>query len=106
MSSDSPCGFDDLDVIEDNLKIKQKIGYLPENNPLYEEMRVKEYLSYAAQMHDIKNTQVKEAVDKVIIKCGLKDKQNQEIGKLSKGYKQRVGLAQALISQPGNFDFR
>ena len=92
--------YDNLDIIEDGLKIRQKIGYLPENNPLYDELKVKEYLAYAAQMHDLPKEKVKEAVTKVIEICGLKDKQNQEISKLSKGYKQRVGLAQALIHNP------
>jgi ABC-2 type transport system ATP-binding protein len=92
--------YDDLDIIENGLKIRQKIGYLPENNPLYDELKVKEYLTYAAQMHDLPKDKVKEAVIKAIEVCGLKEKQNQEISKLSKGYKQRVGLAQALIHNP------
>jgi ABC-2 type transport system ATP-binding protein len=92
--------YDDLDIIEDGLKIRQKIGYLPENNPLYDELKVKEYLTYAAQMHDLAKDKIQDAVTNVIQTCGLKDKQNQEISKLSKGYKQRVGLAQALIHNP------
>jgi len=92
--------YDDLDIIENDLEIKKKIGYLPENNPLYEEMTVKEYLTYAAQMHEIAKEKIKNAVNTVAETCGLKEKINQEIGKLSKGYKQRVGLAQALIHDP------
>ncbi len=92
--------YDGLDIIEDGLKIRQKIGYLPESNPLYDELKVKEYLTYAAQMHNIPKDKIKEAVNKVIETCGLKEKQNQEISKLSKGYKQRVGLAQSLIHNP------
>jgi len=92
--------YDNLDIIDDDIKIKQKIGYLPENNPLYDGLKVKEYLVYAAQMHDLAKPKIKEAVSKVIEICGLKEKQNQEISKLSKGYKQRIGLAQALIHNP------
>ena len=92
--------YDDLDNIEDGLKIRQKIGYLPENNPLYDELKVKEYLTYAAQMHNLPKDKLAEAVKKVIEICGLREKQNQEISKLSKGFKQRVGLAQALVHNP------
>ncbi|MBD3359974.1 MAG: ATP-binding cassette domain-containing protein [Candidatus Buchananbacteria bacterium] len=92
--------YDELDIIDNTIKIQQKIGYLPENNPLYEEMKVKEYLNYAGQMHDIPKTELKEKVNKATEICDLKSKQNQVIGKLSKGFKQRVGLAQALIHDP------
>jgi ABC-2 type transport system ATP-binding protein len=92
--------YDNLDVVEDSLKIRQKIGFLPENNPLYEDLKVKEYLTYAAEMHGLSKNKLKEAVTKVMDTCGLKDRANQEIGTLSKGYKQRVGLAQALIHDP------
>src|SRR4030042_6305160 len=92
--------YDNLDIVKDSLAIRKKIGFLPENNPLYEEMKVKEYLSYAGEMHDIPKDKLNEAVKNVIEICGLKEKQNQEISKLSKGYCQRVGLAQALIHDP------
>lgn len=92
--------FDGLDIIEDSLKIKQKIGYLPENNPLYEEFKVKEYLNYVAEIHNVSKSHMQDAVTKVIQTCGLEEKQNQEISKLSKGFRQRVGLAQALIHNP------
>lgn len=92
--------YDNLDIIEDTVAIQKKIGYLPESNPLYQELKVKEFLNYAAQMHDIPKNEVKAAIDKVAKKCGLTDKLNQQISELSKGYKQRVGLAQALIHDP------
>lgn len=92
--------YDDLDIVEDSLKIRQKIGFLPENNPLYENMKVREYLSYAGEMHNLSKDKLKAAVKKAIEICGLKDRENQEIGTLSKGYRQRVGLAQALVHDP------
>jgi len=92
--------YDDLSIIDNPIEIKQKIGYLPENNPLYEDMKVKEYLKYAAEIHNIPKADIKIAVNKVIESCHLQEKQNQEISKLSKGFKQRVGLAQALLHNP------
>lgn len=92
--------YNDLDMVDDSLKIRQKIGFLPENNPLYEDLKVGEYLTYAAQMHGLPKNKIKAAVSKVIDTCGLKDRVNQEIGTLSKGFKQRVGLAQALVHDP------
>lgn len=80
------------------IKIKSEIGYLPENNPLYEEMYVREFLSFIAQIHKIKN--VKEAVEQVIKKVGLNKEAHKKIEQLSKGYQQRVGIAQAIIHNP------
>ncbi|MCK5466710.1 ATP-binding cassette domain-containing protein [Candidatus Parcubacteria bacterium] len=80
--------------------IKSKIGYLPENAPLYEDMTVWEYLSFTGKMQGIKKGDLNEKVLNVLEKCGLKDKQNTEISILSKGYRQRVGIAQALIHDP------
>ncbi len=83
-------------VLDSPIETKRKIGYLPEHNPLYLEMYVKEYLKFAANIHGIMNEQV----DEIIKKTGLKNEQHKSISALSKGYRQRVGLAQALIHQP------
>ena len=88
----------DINVKENAINAKRKIGYLPEANPLYFEMYVKEYLSFIAGVHSIKNEQVE--IKNVIELVGLQVEQNKKLGQLSKGYKQRVGLAAALIHQP------
>ena len=89
------CG---IDVIEDPLKVKSKVGYLPEHNPLYLDMYVKEYLGFIAGLHKVKKPadRIKEIIDMV----GLEVEQNKKIGALSKGYRQRVGLGQALMHDP------
>jgi len=85
-------------IYEKPLKIKELIGYLPENNPLYNEMYVKEYLNFLAGVFHIKNK--KERISEIIELTGLQKEQHKKIGALSKGYKQRVGLAQAFIHNP------
>ena len=86
-------------VVDPNsLETKQKIGYLPEANPLYYEMYIREYLEFVANIHQIKNRQ--QAINRVIETTGLTVEANKKIGQLSKGYKQRVGLAAALIHDP------
>jgi ABC-2 type transport system ATP-binding protein len=91
--------INDLDLIENSLEIRKHIGYLPENNPLYLEMYVKEYLEFVAGIYKLgKNT--KSRIKEIIEQTGLTIEQNKKIGALSKGYRQRVGLAQALIHDP------
>ena len=87
-----------LKVGTDNLKAQQKIGYLPENNPLYVDMYVKEYLEFVGRIYKVPNlkNRIKEMIDAV----GLEVEQHKKIGALSKGYRQRVGLAQAIIHDP------
>jgi len=87
-----------LDTKEQELLVKSKIGYLPENNPLYSEMYIKEYLSFVGSIYKIKN--LKERVSEIIEQTGLATEKQKKIKTLSKGYQQRVGLAAALIHNP------
>ena len=89
------CG---LDVSEQSIEVRKHVGYLPEHNPLYLDMYVKEYLTFAAGMGGVKN--VKNRVDEVIALTHLGKEKHKKIGQLSKGYRQRVGLAQAIIHDP------
>ncbi len=88
-----------LDSTIDNLEIKKKIGYLPENNPLYPDMYVREYLEFVASIYKAKKIECV-GLEKIIDITGLGRESNKKIGSLSKGYRQRVGLAQALIHDP------
>lgn len=88
-----------LDVTRDSLKVRQQVGYLPETNPLYPEMYVREYLRHVAGLYRMgKNG--RRRTDEMILLTGLEKEQHKKIGALSKGYRQRVGLAQALIHDP------
>ena len=87
-----------INVREQPLESKKKIGYLPEANPLYFEMYVREYLDFIADVHSINNT--KQRIEEVIQMVGLTPESKKKIGQLSKGYKQRVGLAAALLHDP------
>ncbi len=88
------------DVVEHSLAIRKRIGYLPEHNPLYLDMYVREYLQFIGSMYRISGRKLAERVGEMIELCGLGLEQNKLIGALSKGYRQRVGLAQALIHDP------
>jgi ABC-2 type transport system ATP-binding protein len=89
-----------FDVKTQSLDVRKHIGYLPEHNPLYLEMYVKEFLQFVGSLYDIKGTALKNRVADMIELCGLGLEQHKKIGQLSKGYRQRVGLAQALIHNP------
>ena len=88
----------DLDTVEQNLKVKAKIGYLPEHNPLYTDMYIKEYLTFVGRIYKVQN--LNNRITEIIQQTGLTDEQSKKIGELSKGFKQRVGLAAALIHNP------
>jgi len=89
----------DTDVEDNSIEVRKKIGYLPENNPLYPEMYVKEYLAYIADIY-MPGKKSKKNIAAIIEQTGLEQEQHKTIGTLSKGYRQRVGLAQALIHDP------
>ena len=91
------CGFD---VFEESAEVRRRIGYLPENPPLYNDMMVVPYLRFAARIHGVESGGVGAAVDRVIDTCGLSGVTGRLLGHLSKGFRQRVGLAQALIHDP------
>ena len=86
------------DVVEEPLEVRKNVGYLPENNPLYLDMYVKEYLAFITGIYKIKNA--KSRIAEMIEITGVQIEQKKKIGALSKGYRQRVGLAQALIHDP------
>ena len=89
-----------LDIVKDSLAIRKIIGYLPENNPLYFDMNVYELLKFTANIRNIKGDEFNIALDKVVEQCGLKGVLHKQIGECSKGYKQRIGLASAMIHNP------
>ncbi|MEQ9300562.1 MAG: gliding motility-associated ABC transporter ATP-binding subunit GldA [Cyclobacteriaceae bacterium] len=91
---------DGFDVTEQSLEVRKIVGYLPEHNPLYLDMYVHEYLRFIGKVHKIPSVKLKPRIKEIIQMAGLEVEQNKQIGSLSKGYRQRVGLAQALLHDP------
>ena len=91
---------DDQNIIENSLDIQKQIGYLPELNPLYAEMKVHEYLKFHAEIRHIIGEEFNKALKRVVGECGLKGVVHRTVGNCSKGYKQRIGLAAAMIHDP------
>ncbi len=88
------------DVVNQSKEVRRNIGYLPEHNPLYLDMYVHEYLGFIGSLHQLKGKALRQRVTEMVELCGLTLEQNKRIGALSKGYRQRVGLAQALVHDP------
>jgi ABC-2 type transport system ATP-binding protein len=88
------------DVVRDSMAVRRSVGYLPEHNPLYLDMYVHEYLHFVASVYGLKSRLAKDRVQEMVELCGLTLEQGKKIGALSKGYRQRVGLAQALVHDP------
>lgn len=91
---------DGVDIARDTMMMRRKVGYLPETPPLYMNMPVHDYLEFAARLKDVPENQIRKRIDRVCYECSLDDVRRKIIGTLSKGYKQRVGIAQALINEP------
>ena len=89
-----------FDVVEEPLEAKRRTGYLPESPPVYPDMTVREYLAFVARIKGVPRREVEKRLEEVNEKCAITDVQRRQIGKLSKGYRQRVGLAQTLIHHP------
>jgi ABC-2 type transport system ATP-binding protein len=88
------------DIFDDGIAARRSVGYLPESPPLYPEMDVASYLRYVARLKDVPRARLRDAVDRAVERCGLRDVHRRVIGTLSKGYRQRVGLAQAIVHEP------
>lgn len=89
-----------LDILRDSMEVRKRIGYLPEKSPLYLDMRVGEFLDLVSKLKDIESGRIRSAIDMAVERCGLETVFNRVIGKLSKGFQQRVGIAQAIIADP------
>ena len=88
------------DVLDEPLEVRRKVGYLPENVPLYPEMRVREYLRFRAKLKDVPRSGRRRAISEVIARCRLAEVEDRILGHLSQGYRQRVGLAEAMVHDP------
>ena len=99
-ASDGTARIAGYDIFSDPLEARRRIGYLPESPPLYPEMTVESYVAYVASLKDVKRSERRTAVDRAIARCGLSDVRRRVIRHLSKGYRQRVGLAQAIVHSP------
>jgi len=88
------------DIFADAIAARRAVGYLPETPPLYPEMDVEHYLRFVARLHDVPRPRVRDAVDRALERCGLTEVRRRVIGALSKGYRQRVGIAQAIVHSP------
>lgn len=88
------------DVLDEPLEARRVVGYLPENAPIYGEMRVREYLNFRARLKDVPRSERRSAIAGAVSRCGLSDVQNRVLGHLSRGYRQRVGLADAIVHDP------
>lgn len=91
---------EDFDIFDDSFEVRKRIGYLPENPPLYADMTVTSYLQFVGRIKGIPRAALPEAVDRALQRCGLTGVTRRVLGHLSKGYRQRVGLAQAIIHEP------
>ena len=89
-----------FDVLDEPLEVRRRVGYLPENVPLYTEMRVREFLRFRAKLKDVPRSKLRRAVGEVIDRCRLQEVENRIIGQLSRGFRQRVGLAEAMVHDP------
>ena len=87
-------------MLDEPLEVRRKVGYLPENVPLYPEMRVREYLDFRAKLKDVPRARRRAAIDEVVERCQLGEVEDRILGHLSKGFRQRVGLAEAMVHDP------
>jgi len=99
-ASSGSVSVDGFDVFDDSMEVRRRLGYLPETPPVYPEMTVRSYLKFVADIREVPSNDCNRRVDAVIERAGLVDHQQRVIGTLSKGYRQRVGLAQALVHDP------
>ncbi|MCA8972589.1 MAG: ATP-binding cassette domain-containing protein [Planctomycetes bacterium] len=99
-ASGGSANVDGIDVEKNPVEVRRRVGYLPETNPLYADMRVDDYLRFVGEIRGVKGRDLRAAMDRVIASCGLQKVVKKGISELSKGYRQRVGLAQAMIHDP------